>query len=202
MEQNIEKAENTAINAAKAYIKLLDFAASVISALAQSVELNTDLKIKEQPLRYSGQSANYIKRYTKSKSLGELQIRRYIYTLFEAIKKKGSDFIPFLLISLVNNESRPPNIVFGLLKKIEGEEKTIKDFCEFYLLWINEQFNEIKENHGNTIREHELSGSAEYRKLKAFVVFGEERLLDISQHNLKEKAEKITNWFKEEMRKL
>ena len=107
---------------------------------------------------------------------------------------------PFLLVSLVNIEKRPPGIVYGIIEKIKGHEKTDKDFVDFFLLWLNEHLKTIcsqteKKDYGWVLN-HKLSGKADANKLTARVLFHVTRLFDITtEEDLSERAATIGEWF-------
>jgi hypothetical protein len=204
MGTDLKKAEQTAVDAAKVVIKVFDFATSILEELSKAIADSSELKLgKYDQTRLGIQDARVIKRYTKSRSYGETRFQRYIYSLFSIPHEPAISPInryPFLLVSLVNVESRPPGIVYGLIKKIEGQEKTEKDFLEFFLLWLSEELNKIcsqakKREHTWEI-ERELPGRAEANRLKAQVSFQKSRLFDISSEEyLSERATNIGNWF-------
>ena len=90
------------------------------------------------------------------------------------------------------------------VEKIQGEEKTDNDFIGYFLLWLNEQLKDIREHEGRKKLgweiEHELSGKADMKKLRARVSFEECGLFDItSEEMLSERAMTISNWFKERL---
>ena len=204
MQVDLNKAEQTAVDAAKAMIKVFDFAASVLEELSKAVAEATDLKLGQyDAVRLSTQDARVIRRYTKSRSYGEARVQRYLYSLFSIppdLFKTPEDQHPFLLVSLVNVESRPPSLIYGIVKKIEGNEKTDKDFVDFFLLWLNEELNAIcqqaeRREYGWEL-EHQLSGRADANKLRARVSFQAMRLFDISsEEQLSERATAVAKWF-------
>ena len=204
VERNLTKAEKTAVDAAKAMIKIFDFSESVLEALSRAVTEASGLKVGKYDLvKLSTQDARVIRRYTKSQSHGESRVQRYIYTLYSSPSSKKK-LLPFILISLVNKDGLPPGIVFGIVEKIQGEEKTDNDFIGYFLLWINEQLKDIREHEGRKKLgweiEHELSGKADMKKLRARVSFEECGLFDItSEEMLSERAMTISNWFKERL---
>ena len=128
-------------------------------------------------------------------------MRRYLYSLFSIPDElmataTGTLHKAFLLVSLVNQEERFPEIVYGILEQIEGTEKTEKEFCEFFLLWLNEQLDQICKSSGTQTdhgweTEGQVSGRAEANRLKARLTFQRTTLFDISEENLPERAEMI-----------
>ena len=151
----------------------------------------------------STQDARVIRRYTKSRSYGEARVQRYLYSLFSIppdLFNTPEDQHPFLLVSLVNVECRPPSLIYGIVKKIEGNEKTDKDFVEFFLLWLNEELNAIcqqgeRREYGWEV-ENQLSGRADVNKLRASVSFQFTKLFDISsEEQLSERATAVAKWF-------
>jgi hypothetical protein len=209
MDADLEKANRTAVDAAKAMIKIFDFAASVLKELAETVEEESSLELgRYDAVRYAIQDARIIQRYARRHSRGESQVRRYLYSLFSipdelTATATGTPHKAFLLVSLVNQEERFPEIVYGILEQIKGIEKTEKDFCEFFLLWLNEQLDQIcksgtQTDHGWEI-EGQVSGRAEANKLKARLAFQRTTLFDISEENLPERAEMIVKWFNDRL---
>jgi hypothetical protein len=204
MDSYLEQAEQTALDAANAIIKLLDFSSSVLEELSKAVADVSGLKFAQYNIaRLNMQDARVIRRYTKSRSLGEVRVHRYIYTLYSMPSEKTystRDLYPFLLISLLNKEERPPEVVYGTIQKIAGEEKSDKDFIEYFLLWLNEQLGQIyglgeKKEYGWEVTQ-EISGRADANKIKAKVSFQVTKLLDItSDELLSERASTIAKWF-------
>ena len=136
-------------------------------------------------------------------------MRRYLYSLFSipdelTATATGTPHKAFLLVSLVNQEERFPQIVYGILEQSEGIiEKTEKEFCEFFLLWLNEQLDQVcksgtQTDHGWEI-EGQVSGRAEANRLKARLTFQRTTLFDISEENLPERAEMIVKWFSDRL---
>lgn len=204
MESNLEKAEQTAVDAAKAMIKVFDFASSVLEEISKSITEISDLKVGQYDLvRLSTQDARLIRRHTKSRSYGEARVQRYIYTLLSIpgdVVRSPKDRHPFVLVSLANAEGRPPSICYGIVRKMEGQEKTDKDYLDCFLLWINEKLNEIcrlaeKKEHGWEIEE-EITGKTEASRLRAHIQFQQTKLFDIiNEELLSERASMIANWF-------
>ena len=204
----LEQAEQTAVDAANAIMKLLDFASSVLEELAKAVADVSGLRFaKDNIARLNMQDARVIRRYTKPRSLGEVRIHRYIYTVYSIPSEQSystKDLHPFLLISLVNREERPPEVIYGIVQKIEGEEKSDRDFIEYFLLWLNEQLSRIcvlaeKREYGWEVTQ-EISGRADANKIKARVSFQVTKLLDItSDELLSERASAIAKWFKDRL---
>ena len=65
MDTDLEKANRTAVDAAKAMIKIFDFAASVLEELAETVAGESSLKLgRYDAVRYAMQDARIIQRYT------------------------------------------------------------------------------------------------------------------------------------------
>jgi len=204
MQSDLEKAEQTAVDAAKAMIKVFDFAISVLEELSKAVADASGLKLgRYDQVRLSMQDARVIRRYTKSRSYGEARVQRYIFSLFsipiDSMKTAISRY-PFLLVSLVNAEKRPPSIIYGVIDKIAGKEKTDKDFVEFFLFWLNEELETIcsqakRRVYGWEIQ-HELSGRADANRLEAKALFQVTKLFDISgEEALSERATEIGKWF-------
>ena len=206
MASDLERAKQTAVNAAKAVIKIYDFAASVLEELAKAVDEESELKLGRYPLYNALMDARVIRRHTKSRSLGESKLCRYIFSRFSLPQSSGSELdrgplcVPFILVSLVNKEHRPPEIVYGVIEKIEGKEDD-RVFCQYFLLWLNECLNEIcglalQRDYGWQVKEAEVSGRAEASRLRANVSFQRMPLLDINEDNLPDRARTIAEWFK------
>ena len=71
MDTDLEKANRTAVDAAKAMIKIFDFAASVLEELAKTVAEESNLKLgRYDVLRYAMQDTRIIQRYTGRHSRG------------------------------------------------------------------------------------------------------------------------------------
>lgn len=138
MANEIDRAEETAVHAAQAMIRVVNFGDSVLEALTKAVA-----EVPESPLRpgsrvrLSTQDARLIGRYATPANLGETRIQRYLYSLFSLTAgsaPQSKNIYPFLLVSLVNAEGRPPLLVYGLIEKLEGREEKAKYFCEYFLL--------------------------------------------------------------------
>lgn len=209
MWSELEKAERTAVDGAKAVIKTFDFAYSILEEVSKSIVETSDHKAGQYDVcRLSTQDAKLIRRHTKSRSYGEARIQRYLYTLFsipEEDKKSPKERHPFLLASLVNKEGRPPYLCFGIIRRTEGKEKTERDYLECFLLWNNEELDEIcrsaeKSEYGWQIEE-EITGNTDASKLRAHIQFQQARLFDISdEEQLTERAIMMANWFTERLR--
>ena len=209
MGDKLLKSEETAVAAARAMIKTFDFAYSILEELSKTIAETTELRINQSDIcRLSTQDARLIRRHTRSRSYGEARIQRYLYSLFSIpdshMRPNGNSY-PFVLISLANKEGRAPHICFGILTKLQGEEKTDKDFLECFLLWINEEFDEIcrsanKKDYGWET-EGEITGKTEMSKLRARIQFQNSRLFDIgNEEQLTERANMLANWFTERLR--
>ena len=204
METNLEKAERTAVDAARAMIKTFDFASSVLEETSKSVAETSGLKVGKYDLfRLSTQDARLIRRYTKSRSYGEARVQRYMYSLFSIpsdMVESSRDIHPFILISLVNVEARAPSICYGIMRKIQGHDQNHQGFLDCFFLWINEKLTEIcrlaeEKEYGWEI-EQEITGKTETSRLRAHVQFQQARLFDItSEEFLSERASMIANWF-------
>ncbi|MBW1668484.1 MAG: hypothetical protein JRJ66_10610 [Deltaproteobacteria bacterium] len=208
MENDLEKAERTAVDAAKAVVKTFDFAYSILGEISKSIAETSSLKVGQHNfVRLSTQDARLIRRHTKSRSYGESRIQRYLYSLLSVTgetAKSPKDRHPFILVSLANTEGRPPSICYGIIRKLEGQEKSDKDYLDCFLLWINEKLKEIcgsakKAEHGWEIEE-EITGKTEASKLRAHIQFQQTKLFDITNEELlSERATMITNWFLERL---
>lgn len=195
-----KKAEETAVNAVKAIIKIYDFTASVLVELARNIRDLTGFKIgRYNYLRHPKQDQRVLKRYLKNpQSFGEIWVKRYFSTLFSL----DTDKFPFLLASLINSEMRPPALIYGVLQKLDGQDTY---FCDYYFLWLNERLDEIckptnRKEYGFDIEET-LSASSEQNKLKAHISFQITPLLDINDKNLPEHVTNIVEWFKKRINK-
>ena len=204
MDSHLEKANRTAVDAGKAMIKLFDFAASVLEELSKGVEDSSGLKVgRYDRVRLSTQEARVIQRYTNSRNKGDSRVQRYVYSLFSPVERSEDPCFPFLLVSLVNVEGRPPCIVYGIVQKVEGRARTDREYCEYFLLWVNERINEIccpdhKKDYGWEAR-HELAGSAGDKRLTARVSLQTTGLFDITEETLSERAKTISQWFNDRL---
>lgn len=205
MGTDLQKANLTAVDAGKAMIRIFDFAASVLEELSRGVEDSSGLKVgRYDRVRLSTQEARVIQRYTNSRNKGDSRVQRYVYSLFSPVERSEDHLrFPFLLISLVNAEGRPPGIVYGIVQKIEGKARTNREYCEYFLLWVNERLNEIccpdhGVDYGWQVR-HELAGSAGDKRLIARVSLQTTNVFDINEDNLSERAKTIAQWFNDRL---
>lgn len=208
METDLQKAERTAVDAARAIVKIFDFAYSVLEPISKSVAENSGLKGAHQDyVRLSIQDARLIRRLIKSRSYGETRLQRYLYSSFSIpsdTPKSQKEDTPFILVSLVNSEERPPSICYGIIGKIEGREKRDRDYLDCFLLWINEKLNEAcgsaeKREYGWELQT-EITGKTEASRLKAHIQFQQTKLFDIVNEDiLTERALMIANWFNDRL---
>jgi len=133
------------------------------------------------------------------------RIQRDIYSLFsipDSDAKTNEDRHPFITIFLVNKECRALHICYGIITTLQGQEKADRDFLECFMLWINEEFDEIsrsasKKDYGWEIG-GEITGKTEMGKLRAHIQFQNFRLFDIgNEEQLMDRANTVAAWFTE-----
>ena len=206
MGDQLKKAEKTAVDAGQAMVKLVDFSASVMIELGKSVASGVGMRLtRSSVIRYSLSDPFIVHRFTQGKGMGDVMIQRYIFASFVlpftlARKAGGGRLLPFMMASLVNDEKRPPRIIYGALLDIQGRERSTDLLVEMYMLWLNEGLDAIKkkcskEPAGGWSITHELPARAESEILSAFVKFDEMPLLDIDRTSLPARASIIVNWF-------
>lgn len=208
MTTDLQRAEQTAVNAADAMVRILDYAVSVLDELLRAVAKVSGLRLaRSDAVRFSNRDPLVIRRYVEDAGPGASKVQRFAFGLFtvpfQLAKSTKSQAMPFMMISLVNREGRPPSLLYGLIKDREGRVRTEEQFGEYVLLKLNEDLDALREGskrkkHGWTLRV-DAPGRADTNRLKATVDFDEMPLFDTDESNLGERAEEVGRWLRERL---
>jgi hypothetical protein len=213
MADELQRAEHSAAEAAAAMVRVLDFSINVVNELAKSIaSLSSLRKTRTEPVRYSMRDPYVVHRYTEGKGDAEALLHRYLFTYFVVPydvlgAAGGGRIIPFLMASIINDERRPPSLLYGMLRNAEGRERNEESFLEHYLLWLNEGLRSkvaheaVKDESAWRVDGKALHARADSQILTADVSFSEMRLLDFTPANLPERAEAIALWYRDELRR-
>lgn len=210
MTTDLQRAERTAVNAADAMVRILDYAVSVLDELLRAVAKVSGLRLaRSDAVRFSNRDPLVIQRYVEDAGPGASRVQRFAFGLFTVPfqfagpNKAKSKAMPFMMISIVNREGRPPSLLYGLIKDREGRVRTEEQFGEYVLFRLNEDLDTLREGakrkkHGWTLRV-DAPGRADANRLEATVEFDEMPLFDTDESNLGERAEEIGRWLRERL---
>jgi hypothetical protein len=206
MSSDLKKAEQTSVNAARAMVRLLDFATDVLREISKTVSVSNSYRmVRTDPVRFSTNDHFVLKRYTSGDGPGDMWPKRYLFAPFvmphaQIQEAGGGRLYPFIHVSLINSEDRAPSILYGFLRDADGRERHQEVFLENYLMWLNEGLSGIKKKAKSSkngfVIDQKLPARAETQMLTARVVFDEMPLLDITGTNLPERANKVVDWFR------
>ena len=207
MSSELRKAEQTALDAARATARLINFANAVLRELATAVATHNRFRmLRTDPVRVSTGEQPLLLRYARAKTAGDLLPLRYLFAPFVAphakLQAAGSERVqPFVLASLINSEERPPSVVYGFLRDTEGRERHEEIFLEHFVLWLNETLGEAKAK-ASTFRDSYVVDqvlAARYgsHTVSARIIFREMPLLDINAENLPPRCQQLAEWFDE-----
>ncbi len=183
--EQIKKAEETARNAFEATKRIYDLA--FIAWRKMSADIGEQLGLKAS-YGWGRVDAGFINQYGRLSEAEVSILKRYVYTTFGSTKagELKHNMVPFILFSIANRRLEPPQLIYGVLTKVDwGQGQSME--IEPFMYEISEK-REQKPLEVRAVKTVSKKGSAN-------VEFESLSLFRITDDTIGDITKEIVDWF-------
>jgi len=183
--EQIKKAEETARNAFEATKRIYDLA--FIAWRKMSADIGEQLGLKAS-YTWGRVDAGFINQYGRLTEAEVSILKRYVYTTFAGTKagELRHNMVPFILFSIANRKLEPPQLIYGVLTKVDwGQGQSME--IDPFMYEISEK-REQKPLEVRAVKTVSKKGSAN-------VEFESLSLFGITNDTIGDITKEIVDWF-------